>query len=386
MHPSWNDYPHLVAELDPDGNKDMTLYGKPISVLELTLGTNKKIDWKCSTCQHQWTTTGNHRVSHGSNCSFCSGRSVHSDGRNSMANTHPELAFEYQGDATKVMAGTGKKLLWKCRICEHEWETTGSSRVQGHGCAACTNKAVHSDGRNSMAVTHPDLAVEYQGDATQVIAGTGKKLPWKCRTCDNEWETTGHRRVMGRGCHYCNSGRLHSDGRNSMAMTHPELAKEYQGDATQIVAGTYKMLSWKCLTVSENPCGYEWPAVGKSRSKQGAGCSACATYGFKPNEPAHYYVHKILNESGEFLMYKGGIAKNWKSRLQQLRQSMSDNLTIENHEVIDFEIGQDARDLETTLLRMAAKEGWKAPKREFDGGSELFLENPLDHARIHGLI
>ena len=85
-------------------------------------------------------------------------------------------------------------------------------------------------------------------------------------------------------------------------------------------------------------------------------------------------------------MYKGGISGDWQSRLQKLRRGIPDDLTMELHEVIDFEIGQDAQDLETTLLRMAAEEGWKAPPRKFDGGHELFLENPLDHARTHGLI
>jgi len=51
-----------------------------------------------------------------------------------------------------------------------------------------------------------------------------------------------------------------------------------------------------------------------------------------------------------------------------------------------LEVGKDASDLETTLLRKASEDGWKAPPRKFDGGHELFLENPLDHARIHGLI
>lgn len=85
-------------------------------------------------------------------------------------------------------------------------------------------------------------------------------------------------------------------------------------------------------------------------------------------------------------MYKGGISGDWKRRLTQLRKELPDDLIMELHEVIDFEIGQEALDLETTLLRMAAEEGWKAPPRDFDGGHELFLENPLDHARTHGLI
>ena len=316
MHPSWNDYPHLLAELDPDGNTGLTHFRKPVSVLELAAGTNKRLDWKCLTCEHEWTVSGSSRVFFKTGCPVCSNREVHIDGRNSMAQTHPELALEYQGDATKIVAGTHQKLPWKCGTCEHEWTVSGNSRVFFEtGCPACARQTVHSDGRNSMAQTHPKLAAEYQGDATKVMAGTHHKLSWKCSTCDHEWKSKG-----------------------------------------------------------------------TDRAFQGSGCPSCATTGFQPDQLGYYYVHKILNEMGEIIMYKGGISGDWKTRLRVLRRGIPDDLTMELHEVIDFEIGQEARDLEITLLRMAAEEGWKAPPRKFDGGHELFLENPLDHARTHGLI
>ena len=75
-------------------------------------------------------------------------------------------------------------------------------------------------------------------------------------------------------------------------------------------------------------------------------------------------------------MYKAGISGDWKTRLQKLRRGIPDHLTMELHEVIDFEIGQEAQDLETTLLRMAAEEGWKAHL-------ESLMEGPNCFWRIH---
>ncbi len=456
----WSDHPDLLADLDlrPGKNEGLTFQGISVQATELSVGTNRILDWKCSTCKHEWNSTGNNRTS-GKGCPVCMSGVLHSDGRNSMATTHPKLAVEYQGDATLIVAGTGKKLPWKCSICEHEWKTTGDSRKQGCGCPACTNKALHIDGRNSMAMTHPELALEYQGDATKIIAGTNKKLPWKCRTCEHEWETPGVNRTSGKGCAACN-GFLHSDGRNSMAITHPELAAEYQGDATKVIATTEKRLLWKCKTcehewransrnrvivnagcppcstkkrvesfkktnlekkgsmaethpelaleyqgdatkivafvnqkllwkcliVSDNPCGYEWESSASSRAGRGVGCPVCATTGFQPQKPAYYYVNQILNDSGDVIYYKAGISNDWKRRAAKLRRGLPETLTLRPLQQHYFEVGKDASDLETTLLRMAAEEGWKAPPRKFDGGSELFLDNPLDHARSHGLI
>jgi Zn finger protein HypA/HybF involved in hydrogenase expression len=268
VHPSWNDYPELEAELDLSKNSGLTFRGKPIKAFELTCGTHKKLDWKCSDCEHEWKAMGSKRVQ-GHGCHACANQAIHVDGRNSMAKTHPELAIEYQGDATRIMAGTHKKLDWECSDCEHEWKAMGRDRVQGNGCPACFG-SLHSDGRNSMANTHPELAIEYQGDATTIIAGTHKKLDWECSDCEHEWKALGSKRVQGRGCPACANQAIHVDGRNSMAKTHPELAIEYQGDATRIMAGTSKKLDWKC-----SDCEHEWKAVGSSRV-QGSGCPACA--------------------------------------------------------------------------------------------------------------
>ena len=390
IHPSWNEHPNLLSELNPEGNKGFTHLGKPVSVLELAAGTGKKLDWKCRTCENNWKATGDSRKN-GNGCPACAGQKIHSDGRNSMAQTHPELASEYQGDATKVMAGTNKRLDWKCSTCEHEWTAMGASRVkrQASGCPPCgrkkqaeNKKTYHLQKNGSMAETHPELAIEYQGDATKIIAGTNYLLDWKCRTCDHEWKAAGSNRSAGKGCPACSNHVINNQhGRNSMAQTHPELAKEYQGDATKVIAGNTKKLDWKCRT-----CDHEWKAAGRNRVHNSSGCPACATFGFKPDEPAHYYVHKITSELGNLLYYKAGISKGWQRRLSQIRNTLPVHHTIENCEVIPFEVGQDALNLEKTLLRMAAEEGWKAPAQPFDGGHELFTQNPLDIAREKQLL
>ena len=128
-----SDYPHLLKEYN--GTEDPT---------KIVAGTNKKLDWKCSTCEHEWKATGNDRVCSGWGCGFCNSGYLHSDGRNSMANTHPELAKEYQGDATKIIAGTHKKLDWKCSTCDHEWKAKGDDRVRGNGCPACAESGFDS--------------------------------------------------------------------------------------------------------------------------------------------------------------------------------------------------------------------------------------------------
>ena len=303
---------------------------------------------------------------------------LHSDGRNSMENTHPELAIEYQGDASIIVAGTGKRLDWKCSTCDHLWKTTGHSRYHHGGCRACLNLTIHSDGINSMENTHPELAIEYQGDASKIIAGTHTRLDWKCSTCEHEWKTSGLNRTQGTGCSFCAEKCLHSDGRNSMGNTHPELANEYQGDASKIVAGTSTRLDWKCST-----CDHEWKAVGSNRV-QGTGCPDCTEYGYDKTKPGQYYVIRILNRSGDTILYKGGISNNYKKRIKQHKAKFKDHhrskkWQLHLDEVVRFEDGNRAWVLERKLL------GTKIRSNKISGlSSELFDSNPLDCARENG--
>ena len=51
-HPSWENNPQLFAEVNLKKNAELTFNGKPVHVLELACGTNKKLDWICKKCQN----------------------------------------------------------------------------------------------------------------------------------------------------------------------------------------------------------------------------------------------------------------------------------------------------------------------------------------------
>ena len=376
-------HPQLAKELMPNE------YGTADT---LVAGSRHTLPWNCSTCEHEWLAVSYSRRD-GIGCPACANQTLHSDGRNSMARTHPRLAEELMsnqyGTAETLLAGTNNRLPWKCSICDHEWETTGNNRVMGSGtnCPACVNQVLHMDGLNSIASKLPEIAHELMpnpyGTAETIVYVTTEKLPWKCATCGNEWRALGRDRARGSGCATCNRGDLHSDGSNSMANTHPHLAMELMpneyGTADTLIAGTNKILPWKCFA-----CGNEWETTGAKRSgDKTTGCGACAIHGFQPHLPAQYYVHEIRNIMGDVIYFKGGISGDWIDRLRHLESHLPDHLKYNNIEVIFFDLGKNARILEKKLL---AIEGIRAPQRDFDGGTELFIENPLKYAREIGLV
>ena len=53
--------------------------------------------WICSKCQYKWQATGASRTRQGTGCPACAGRVVTET--NNMAQTHPQLAVEFDQEA-----------------------------------------------------------------------------------------------------------------------------------------------------------------------------------------------------------------------------------------------------------------------------------------------
>jgi len=312
-----SDIPHLLEEYS-DKNE--------IPASQVLAGTTKKIHWKCKVCGHEWQKSGA-KIILGYGCPACAGKVVTET--NNMAVTHPHLAEEYSDKnelpANKVIAGSGKPFLWKCKDCGHEWITSGNLRVnQKTGCPACAGKVVTET--NNMAVTHPHLAEEYsyknELPANKVMAGGGQKIPywWKCKVCVHEWQAPGHHRVKGSGCPACHN--LAVTETNNMAVTHPHLAEEYSEKnklpADKVIAGARKKFLWKCKAK-----GHEWEAFGYSRTgKNKTGCPECGNKKVgKDNNLAvtHPYLAEEYSRknkiSSDKIMAGSGIKVLWECRI-----------------------------------------------------------------------
>ena len=158
-----------------------------------------------------------------------------------------------------------------------------------------------------------------------------------------------------------------------MAITHLDLALEYQGDATKVTAGTDKKLLWKCST-----CEQEWKTTGYSRFS-GTGCPACSDGGgFKINNPAYCYLLKYQFSDGT-IKYKQGISNNVQNRMWKLSFKVNKVFPTTKVTLIDqkyFDVGQDARDLENHFLNLTDIR-W-APEQSFEGSTEMYAEGILE--------
>ena len=231
---------------------------------EYVAGSNKRLAWVCSS-GHKWIATPNSRRV-GNGCPVCSNHKVQV-GVNDLATTHPILGLEADGwDPSMVVAGSNKRLRWRCNL-GHIFYAAPSDRRDGGKCGVCANRSVLS-GFNDLKTTHSALADEADGwNPSEYIAGTNKKMPWKCKF-GHRWSAQISNRSAGGKCPFCTRKRSF-EGSTDLKTTHPELAAQADGwDPSKILSGSGKKLPWRCSY------GHRWSTTVANRTA-GRGCPTC---------------------------------------------------------------------------------------------------------------
>ena len=257
--------PELAKEVSPNSE---------IKATEVTARSEEKLLWMCSK-GHEWKATAGNR-SKGTGCPYCSNKTI-LIGFNDLATTNLELAKEISPNskigANELVEFSNKNVLWKC-VKGHEWEARVADRSQGRGCPYCSNQKLLL-GFNDLATTNQELAQEVSSNskikATEVTAGSKKKLLWVCSK-GHEWESTAAHRSEGNGCPYCSNQKLLT-GFNDLATTNPQLAKEVSPNskikATEATTFSNRKILWQCSN------GHEWEDEVNHRSN-GRGCPYCS--------------------------------------------------------------------------------------------------------------
>jgi len=399
----------LGPELDLEHTGIVYFNGKEIDPFELTLGSNKKLAWICKTvsktpCGNHWKASPNDRK-RGRGCPSCGNRTVHSNGRNSLAKLQPKISKEFISCLTNpelnpeiMTEKNGQLCMWKCitvseNPCGHEWPAYTKKRVnRGDGCTYCAGRVIHIDGRNSLAKLQPKIAEEFHPakngelDPEKLMENSNfeevKSIWWICKVvskkpCFHHWQASPNTRTQGHGCPSCHGTAVHSeDARNSLAK-HP-LFKELDPnknkgiDFSKIRPSLNRDFWWLC-----DKCGNSYQQKANNRVSGHQGCPDCSPVGFQNTKPGYYYVHEITDNEDNFLFYKAGISNDWKRRIKQLERGLAGQMKINHLEHVLYPLGRDARVIERRMLQIAELEKWKVEAHDFDGGTELFSKNPI---------
>lgn len=275
--------PNLMAEWDWEKNEKLKI--EPNSI---TIGSVRKIHWKCS-LGHQWEATPNNR-SRGQGCPVCAGREVQI-GFNDLASKYPDIVkswhpFKNNGLLpTHVTSGSHKRIWWICNECKYEWQTAVSNRTAGKGCPVCSKKKQGLkrvknliSQKGSFLFHYPELSKEWDYEKNtvspeEITKNSTRKVWWRCKNCEYSWTTTvEHRTIRNSGCPACMNKA--TTIKNCLETTHPHILKKWNYERNQhitprdITAGSNKKVWWICEK------GHEWIAI-VARIVNGGSCPVC---------------------------------------------------------------------------------------------------------------
>lgn len=177
---------------------------------KLTVGSGRKVWWKCSVCGHEWQSTVDNRRKR--NCPNCIGRAL-IKGQNDLATIAPDIASQWHptknGDMLPedCFPNSNNKVWW---ICEngHEWEARIQHRAKKKcGCPYCVGRAA-IEGVNDLLTVKPELAAEWDYEKNgnlkpnMVMPRSGKYAWWVCPKGHSYKSKIAHRSV-GVGCPIC---------------------------------------------------------------------------------------------------------------------------------------------------------------------------------------
>ena len=215
-----SEFPEIAEEWDYEKN------GKLLPQM-IHPGSNERVWWKCKDCGESWKTSVAERTKRDKTgcprCSVFRGAKKHHETilrkKGSVVETHSWIldSWDYEKNNVSpydVISGSGRKIWLKCDKCGYTWEATVNHITKrGINCPCCINKVV-VPGVNDLATTHPQLLEDWDYEnnillPTQTVAGTSKKIFWKCHKCGHMWQASGATRVKGTGCIKCYRERRH---------------------------------------------------------------------------------------------------------------------------------------------------------------------------------
>lgn len=125
-------------------------------------------------------------------------------GRRKLTHEEQVLAIAKINPDVEVLGkitGSLKKVLCRCKVCDHEWSVIPSSLKRGYGCQKCAGNAKlsHEEQVAAIAKINPDVEV------LREIINCKTKVLCRCKVCDHKWSVTPNKLKRGQGCPKCAS-------------------------------------------------------------------------------------------------------------------------------------------------------------------------------------
>lgn len=176
-------------------------------------GISTPLPCRCLVCGNVWDGNPDSMLRRNARCPKCGRAAAGKSSGKSRMLTHEAFAERAVAccpdiEITGRYAGANTRLTIRCRTCGYTWDAFPATVLRSCSCPCCTNR-VAAEGVNDLATTHPQIAAEWNHgrngelESTDVVAGSSKRVLWKCRD-GHKWQAVVYRRKAGGGnCPIC---------------------------------------------------------------------------------------------------------------------------------------------------------------------------------------
>lgn len=185
--------------------EELKIKNPEVSLIDKYNGSSIKMKVRCNLCGNQWKTRYNDLIK-GHGCPECGKIKCGM----SQRMTHEEFVaridemFNNSIEPLEQYIKSDSKIMYKCKVCSHEWKAKPNTVLNGHGCPKCGHKKgaekhtkAHCDFIKEMEQLHPDIIVR-----TEYI-GSHTKVKCECKNCGHIWLTKPNTLLCGTGCQKC---------------------------------------------------------------------------------------------------------------------------------------------------------------------------------------
>ena len=224
----------------------------------------------------------------------------------------PELLVEWDLERNApltpkdVTFGSHKKVWWCCKN-GHSWQTAVYTRSGGAGCPYCSGRLPHIERSKVLSQYAPALVKEWDSEKNapltpeQVLAGTHRKIWWRCKK-GHSWQAAAVSRIRKRTeCPVC-AGRKVISGENDLATVLPQLAAQWDAEKNgsltpeNVSPNSNRRVWWRCEK------GHAYCAVIAYRAQSNSGCPYCTN-------------RKVLPGFNDLATLDPAVAKEWHPTL-----------------------------------------------------------------------
>ena len=282
-----------------------------IEPLEEYVKANTKIKIKCKVCNHEWESSPSNLLS-GYGCPKCSIKYGHIK----LTKTNEQFLKELTHINPNVIplenySGADNKILCRCKICNHIWETTGSRLInKKRGCPNCagTTKKTNEEFIKQLKEINPKI------EPIDEYTGANRIIKVKCSKCNHILETTPDRLVRRRiGCPKCSL----IDRSIKTRKTNEEFLKQLKDISPELMPiETYINSSTK-IKIKCTICGKIFKASPANLISKHSRCPNLCTRPKASSTEEHFFADYIKYQIN---LWVNQVSKNNKYKEENLRK------------------------------------------------------------------